>query len=240
MSHWAESPLSHCHIVQDNPKMVFTTYAALKYFFWHQNTLEFSKIIKFIKPLFIKLQSFIGIIIIKLQTKTKRCLVDLITIFISLQITIYSMYHHIILYHFITISITSAVAIFTILLSRYTYDMTITKTTTFQAKWLWPHFHFCVDPLQPVTPLSPILDVDCCLSISYTWYLYILWYFVLKTPDMGWVGLGSNASRPILKCAAINYLKLTSLQYILFCHWVIIWICKKFFSFKKIINVFKI
>ena len=133
MSHWAESPLSHCHIVQDNPKMVFTTYAALKYFFWHQNTLEFSKIIKFIKPLFIKLQSFIGIIIIKLQTKTKRCLVDLITIFISLQITIYSMYHHIILYHFITISITSAVAIFTILLSRYTYDITITKTTSFQA-----------------------------------------------------------------------------------------------------------
>ena len=36
--------------------------------------------------------------------------------------------------HQITISITPAVAIFMILLSRYTYDITITKTATFQAK----------------------------------------------------------------------------------------------------------
>ena len=35
---------------------------------------------------------------------------------------------------YITISITPAVAIFMILLSRYTYDITITKTATFQAK----------------------------------------------------------------------------------------------------------
>lgn len=35
---------------------------------------------------------------------------------------------------YITTSITPAVAIFMILLSRYTYDITITKTATFQAK----------------------------------------------------------------------------------------------------------
>ena len=138
LSHWAELSLSHCHIVQDNPKMVFTIYAALKYFF---------------------------------------------------GIKIHQIY--------ITISITPAVAIFMILLSRYTYDITINKTATFQAKWIWAHFHFCVKPTFNTPLPASFTTLDCFKSLIlvcfFAWYLtvylfvcFLFVYFVILCREDSW------------------------------------------------------
>ena len=158
LSHWAELSLSHCHIVQDNPKMVFTIYAALKYFFG-----------------------------IKIH-----------------QIYIY-----------ITISITPAVAIFMILLSRYTYDITINKTATFQAKWIWAHFHFCVKPTFNTPLPASFTTLDCFKSLIlvcfFAWYLtvylfvcFLFVYFVILCGEDSWYAV-INASSPVLKCVEMSW-----------------------------------
>ena len=150
----------NCHIVQDNPKMVFTIYAALKYFFsikmhWNRQIHKTSNFLKIIhwnhcyqisnqnKTINVRLIWFSSLsdhyiiwsqitiyhhIIFRSLNHHHIITISYITILLYITISYYiTIYHHIILYHYTT----SAVAILMILLSRYTYDITITKTMTF-------------------------------------------------------------------------------------------------------------